>query len=396
MFIRNKKKYFNKIKNILCFKKFHLKYDPNMIFYINKKLNYNISNPRFMALFLNKNSNKITLSTKLSNMWEFIDGKIKSSNLFLAIKNKKLVLSKKEQTWNLYDNLLYNENKKQYVKLNYKYNIKLTENKNDATYFYCKNKEIAFIKSDFQIDFENNNILNNVTSKKINSLLNTEELNVKKNIGILLSAGTSSRFDSETPKQLYKLNDKEILLYSIESMEMLDLIIIVTNTINYDIIKYITKKINNIVIIYNDVNDRLVSLECGMKYLMEQFYANTINNIVIHDSARPFITKNHINVLLQSQMDNIYSHYGLSLVNGLVNLKNLYGPTIREDFFELCSPFSIKYKYFCFIMQNYMNIKSRITWEFLPIIKLFDKKYNLIQGNYNELRKITTIDDVKC
>jgi len=37
-------------------------------------------------------------------------------------------------------------------------------------------------------------------------------------IGIILAAGTSSRFNSETPKQLYSVNNKPIIEYSIDNM----------------------------------------------------------------------------------------------------------------------------------------------------------------------------------
>ena len=32
------------------------------------------------------------------------------------------------------------------------------------------------------------------------------------NIGIILAAGNSTRFDNETPKQLYLINDKPIII----------------------------------------------------------------------------------------------------------------------------------------------------------------------------------------
>lgn len=41
---------------------------------------------------------------------------------------------------------------------------------------------------------------------------------MKKTLGIILAAGTSSRFISNIPKQLYIINNKCVLQYSIDSM----------------------------------------------------------------------------------------------------------------------------------------------------------------------------------
>ena len=49
-------------------------------------------------------------------------------------------------------------------------------------------------------------------------------------IGIILAAGTSTRFNSDIAKQLYFINNKPIIEYSIDNMiQLVDRIIIVKN-----------------------------------------------------------------------------------------------------------------------------------------------------------------------
>ena len=204
------------------------------------------------------------------------------------------------------------------------------------------------------------------------------------NIGIILAAGNSTRFDNETPKQLYLINDKPIINHSIDILEkFLDEIIIVTNTNCSDKIK--TKHTTLI----NDVDDRIESIKVALDYIGDKKY----NNILIHDSARPFITTDVISELLESSKTYQHSQYYLELVNGLVR-KNEIGWEVapREDFMELCSPQITEFELFKNIFINY--IETKIDCEILPIICKLKYDYNLIKGSNKYLRKITTTDDI--
>jgi len=200
------------------------------------------------------------------------------------------------------------------------------------------------------------------------------------NIGVILSAGKSTRFDSEIPKQLYPIDGKPIIQHSIDLLSKhLDKVIIVTNSECSD------KIIGNVII--NDVDSRLESIKVALDSI------ETCDNILIHDAARPYVTDWMIEDLLKSSNRNIHSQFYLPLVNGLAK-KNFNGYEIpnREDFIELCSPQITKYDFFKHIFRNY--IEKGDECEILPIVSRFEIKYNLIQGHYKYLRKVTTIEDI--
>ena len=204
------------------------------------------------------------------------------------------------------------------------------------------------------------------------------------NIGIILAAGNSTRFNDETPKQLYLIDDKPVINHSIDILsECLDEIIIVTNTYCSDKIK--TKH----TILVNDIDDRIESIKVALDYIGDKKY----NNILIHDSARPFITADMISELLESSKKYQHSQYYLELVNGLVR-KNEIGWEVapREDFIELCSPQITDFELFKDIFTNY--IETKMDCEILPVMCKLKYDYNLIIGNNKYLRKITTIDDI--
>lgn len=109
-----------------------------------------------------------------------------------------------------------------------------------------------------------------------------------KNIGLLLSGGTGTRFNSELPKQYTLLNDKEVISYSINAFKksvLLDDFIVVAGfpEINSGVLseKYQVKAIHG-----GDARNK--SLMNGLKYIEEHY--PSCENIFIHEAARPFLT----------------------------------------------------------------------------------------------------------
>lgn len=254
------------------------------------------------------------------------------------------------------------------------------------------------IPSDLYRDFTLNNIKNNINKndiKKLKELSNSKIPNNYVNIGIILSAGTSSRFNQMVSKQLFQLHDKEIVSYSIDIMiQRLDFVIIVTNSKCHNEMENIIKKYNNpkIKIIINDIDHRLESINAALNYMGD---ISNIKNVIIHDGARPHITGEYIEKLLhECDDDNVYSQYYLELVNGLIKRDNHGEQFDRSRFIELCTPVCINYEVLKFIFKNYINKENRITYEFIPILHILGMKYNLIEGHLKYLRKITTIDDI--
>ena len=200
------------------------------------------------------------------------------------------------------------------------------------------------------------------------------------NIGIILAAGKSTRFDSEIPKQLYPINGKPMIQHSIDLLSKhLDKVIIVTSSECSD------KITGNV--ITNDVDSRLESIKVALNSI------ETCDNILIHDAARPYVTDKMILELLESNIKNIHSQFYLPLINGLAK-STPFGYQIpdRKDFIELCSPQITNFDMFKQIFRNY--IEKGDECEILPIVSRFEIKYNLIQSHYKYLRKITTLEDI--
>lgn len=197
------------------------------------------------------------------------------------------------------------------------------------------------------------------------------------NVVIILAAGNGTRFGEY--KQLYKINNKPIIEYSIDNIKnIVNKIIIVTNSNCYNEIK----KYSDHVII-NDINCRMESIKIAINYL--NTLKINIKNVIIHDSARPFVTKLMFKKILNTKY---YSQYYMKLVNGLISLENDCFVD-RDKYIEACTPLCINYKLLKYIHNNYSKI-----YEYYDIIKTIKLKIVLIEGHYKYLKKITTKDDI--
>ena len=115
------------------------------------------------------------------------------------------------------------------------------------------------------------------------------------NVGVILAAGRSSRFNDSSPKQLYPLHGKPIINYSIDVLSKnLDEVIIVSNS------DFKSKIQTSKTILVNDVDDRLQSIKVALDYLKPL----KPTNILIHDAARPYITNFTIQKLLHFHQGN--------------------------------------------------------------------------------------------
>lgn len=239
--------------------------------------------------------------------------------------------------------------------------------------------------------------------KNIDYDLNKNKSKNRNNICILLSAGTSTRFENTIPKQLFIYENKPLIEYSINLLlsqsSYISHIIIISNSKCINEIENIIKNIikNNIKnntntkieIIINDINCRLESIDCGLNFIQNNIKQN-IENIIIHDVARPFVSQDYIkNILLNTKY---YSQYCLKLTNGLMYYD--YTTLDRDKYIELCTPICMNYKIFEFIFINFISKKNRYVYEFIDILKIYNINIDLFYGKYKFLRKITFSDDL--
>ena len=354
-------------------------------------MNNSLQNPTYCCLFLSKTKNNtIRFSIAKTTSWiiEPEANTIRTNTHYLSINISKnfLEVSKRKTKWILNNNLIFHKACKLYITCDYKYALGLTKDPKEALQFTIEKDSIYYIKSVFQLDFERKTLELNLRIPRFPAHGNSKG----PSIGILLAGGISSRFNASKPKQLYLLNNKPVLSYSIEAiLPAVDRLVIVSNTFCYEEIYNLTINKPNISIVINDIHCRLESIAAGIEFSK---YLNP-RHVIIHDSARPYITTEHIEALLESNKSCVYSQYFLKLVNGLVSLSPKPEFVDRDSYIEACTPLCIQFDVLAFMIR-YMQIEHRIAHEFLPFLNLFKLKYTFIEGTYNSLRKLTTLEDI--
>jgi len=206
------------------------------------------------------------------------------------------------------------------------------------------------------------------------------------NIGIILAAGQGQRFGSNLPKQFSLLNDKMIIDYSIETFESIkniNKIIIVTPQ---EWVDKISKLYPKHLVIKGGATRQESSFSA-----LKKCPKNT-KNVLIHDSARPFISKSIINKCLLSLKNNSAVIVSKKSTDTIIRVKN--GKIIkiekREELFLNQTPQAFEYK----IILNAHIKKTAIATDDFSLLKINDIKCKIIEGpNYNI--KITTEQDLK-
>lgn len=209
---------------------------------------------------------------------------------------------------------------------------------------------------------------------------------------ILLAAGNSTRFNSDIPKQIYPISDKNlnVLEWQIEKFKSflgkdLDKIYIV---INEKCKKFLKDKYlgENIILCENNINCRLSSIHAGLSKIQKS------DKILIHDAARPFFKKEDILFLSFFSKESDYVQYFFPLKNGLLH-KTLNGYEVvnREDYIELTTPLISNFELYKDIFYEYLYTCKR--YEIIPYLN--ENQFKLIEGNSHSLRKITNLNDIE-
>ncbi len=139
---------------------------------------------------------------------------------------------------------------------------------------------------------------------------------------IILASGTGSRFGLDLPKQFYKLKNKTIFEYSVETFEnhpKIDGIIIVSNPDYIDL----TKKI----IMKNHYKKEIKILKGGKTRQESSFIGISAikednAKILIHDAVRPFIDSETISKCIYALKTNDAINVGIESSDTIVEVNN--------------------------------------------------------------------------
>ena len=213
-----------------------------------------------------------------------------------------------------------------------------------------------------------------------------------KTFGIILAAGESTRFDARVNKLFYKVNDKELILYPVETFlnnESIDEVVIVSSESNKSKLENLFKGKHEITVIEGGLS-RQESEYCAIQYLEQNATDDCI--VAIHDAARSFLSTE-----LLTNLVNTAKEYGSAAPylesNKFYDTSN-NEMVLTKKIVDIQTPQIYKYKEllegYSFLSENGITNMVDTTESMYKFNKL---KTQVIKGEKNNL-KITYKSDL--
>lgn len=213
-----------------------------------------------------------------------------------------------------------------------------------------------------------------------------------KTFGIILAAGESTRFDAQINKLFYKVNDKELILYPVETFlnnESIDEVVIVSSESNKSKLENLFKGKHEITVIEGGLS-RQESEYCAIQYLEQKATDDCI--VAIHDAARSFLSTE-----LLTNLVNTAKEYGSAAPylesNKFYDTSN-NEMVLTKKIVDIQTPQVYKYKEllegYSYLSENGITNMVDTTESMYKFNKL---KTQVIKGEKNNL-KITYTSDL--
>ncbi len=209
---------------------------------------------------------------------------------------------------------------------------------------------------------------------------------------VLLAAGKSLRFKSDISKPLVKVNSQAVISYSLKVLsscpEIKD-IIVVANDSN---LKALSGKIKSLNI------KKCVKIVRGGKRRQDSVLNGILatedktDMVLIHDSARPFITPKIVLLVLKEARKTGAAIVGVPVKATIKNVEGAFvkGTLRRDSLWEIQTPQVFKKS---LILKAYKKSGNIDVTDDASLVERLGNKVKLVEGSYFNI-KITTPEDL--
>lgn len=213
-----------------------------------------------------------------------------------------------------------------------------------------------------------------------------------KTFAILLLAGSSTRFSSDTKKQFFLLNNKPVYQYSLELFEkskLIDGIVLVANESDIPSLKEETKNYKKIVSIVKGGAYRQESVKNGLDALKDE------GRVLIHDSARPLIDEEIISNLLSALDEYDGATPAIQVIDTIVKVnedKTIASFEDRNRLYRVQTPQAFKLS---IVKEAHKKFAGENATDDTTLLYKLGKKVKIVEGK-EKYRKITKLEDIKA
>ncbi|MGL6107814.1 2-C-methyl-D-erythritol 4-phosphate cytidylyltransferase [Romboutsia sp.] len=212
---------------------------------------------------------------------------------------------------------------------------------------------------------------------------------------VIVAAGSGSRMKMNINKQFIKLNNKEIIAYTIEKFYKHKNIQEIVVVLKEDEINFFKNEIlnkygfNNVKIAFGG-NERQDSVYNGLKLL-----GSDCDIVLIHDGARPFVTKKIIDKSIEEAKKHKAIVVGVPVKDTIkvINGENeIIDTPERSKLWAVQTPQTFEYNMLIKAYENAFNDGFYGTDDAM-LVERIGYKVKMLEGSYNNI-KITTPEDV--
>jgi len=217
----------------------------------------------------------------------------------------------------------------------------------------------------------------------------------KRNIAIIVAAGSGRRMNHELPKQFLKIQDKPLLAHTIEKFErcpQIEEIVLVAPAdfltfCQQEIVdRYDLKKVKRILA---GGDHRQDSVWNGLKILPQ-----TTDLVVIHDGVRPFISSEKIGegIHLCADCKAVITAVPAKDTVKEVRELNVVGTVDRQRLYLVQTPQFFDYQ---LLMKAYLkaNEEAKYYTDDSALVEALGEPVKVMEGSYDNI-KVTTAEDL--
>ncbi|MCT4542529.1 MAG: 2-C-methyl-D-erythritol 4-phosphate cytidylyltransferase [Vallitalea sp.] len=213
---------------------------------------------------------------------------------------------------------------------------------------------------------------------------------------IIPAAGRGTRMNKKKLKQYIELNNKPILVYTLQAFEKcnnIDNIILVVGEkeVDYCIKEIVEKyKFRKIIYVIKGGNERQNSVYEGLRHVPD-----STDIVLIHDGARPFINEKHIKETIGCAYKNGACVLGVPVKDTIkvINDNIIVDTPKRDSLWSIQTPQTFKRELIKSSYEKAIKDKYVATDDSMIVEKYSDINVKIVEGSYANM-KITTNEDL--
>lgn len=220
----------------------------------------------------------------------------------------------------------------------------------------------------------------------------------------ILAGGIGSRMNLDMPKQYIEINNKPIIIYTVEKFVKNDNVDRVLICCKKDYFKFVTKILNQFLntkeiekcYLVESGEDRNETVINGCNYIKENFGINIEDRIITIDAVRMFVTDRIINENIEYSkkydavgtffpvVDTVIESFDANVVSSMPKRKFMYQAQAPQTF-------NIEK-----LLNYYNTLDHKVKEDLTDVGKIFflnGEEFHMVKGDFNNF-KVTYLNDL--